>query len=95
MSQSGLLLYKCATLTQKQLFTSLQAITRAGTLKVQLREPSEVKVLVSFFSHSFKKMISDDVYIFDQGGKDPGLGRSECDHCFQTKYFFFPFLGGG
>lgn len=34
-------------------------------------------------------------YIVNQGGKDPGLGRSGCDHCFQTFCFFLPFLGEG
>lgn len=43
-----------------------------------------------FFSFHFRY-----VYIGDQGGKDPGLGKSGCDHYFQTFYVFFPFLGRG
>lgn len=39
--------------------------------------------------------ILDDVYLVDQDGKDPGLGKSWFDHCFQTFYFLFLFLGGG
>lgn len=46
--------------------------------------------------HDFKNFsISDDVYVVGQDGRNQGLGKSECDSCFQIFCFFFLFLGGG
>lgn len=50
--------------------------------------------VVIYDSILFLIFILNDVYLVDQDGKDLGLGRSQCDYCFQA-FYSFPYFGRG